>query len=128
VSAVWAGLLTFLVPAAVFSWIAYGIAWLVSLDLNFHRTVELLFSLALVTGLIAVLNASWTRITRTTIRLENLPLAWRGRKAALISDVHLGHVRSAWLGKFGGKNQTQFSSPVICTTVQPSMRSKRQRL
>jgi predicted MPP superfamily phosphohydrolase len=41
-----------------------------------------------------VLNAGWTRVTRTTVKLANLPEAWRGRKAALISDVHLGHVRN----------------------------------
>ena len=28
------------------------------------------------------------------MRLANLPKAWRGRRAALISDVHLGHVRN----------------------------------
>ena len=28
------------------------------------------------------------------VRLANLPEAWRGRKAALVSDVHLGHVRN----------------------------------
>src|SRR5713226_340274 len=33
-------------------------------------------------------------ITRTTVRLANLPAAWHGRRAALISDVHLGHVRN----------------------------------
>jgi uncharacterized protein len=45
-------------------------------------------------GLYGVFNASWTRITRITVRLANLPAAWRGRTAALISDVHLGHVRN----------------------------------
>jgi predicted MPP superfamily phosphohydrolase len=34
------------------------------------------------------------RITRLTVRLANLPAAWHGRRAALISDVHLGHVRN----------------------------------
>jgi predicted MPP superfamily phosphohydrolase len=28
------------------------------------------------------------------VRLANLPAAWRGRTAALISDLHLGHVRN----------------------------------
>ncbi|MBV8053123.1 MAG: metallophosphoesterase [Acidobacteriaceae bacterium] len=28
------------------------------------------------------------------MRLANLPEAWRGRRAALISDLHLGHVRN----------------------------------
>ena len=49
---------------------------------------------AVLAGLYGVFNASWTRITRTTVRLANLPAAWRGRRAALISDVHLGHVRN----------------------------------
>src|SRR6202163_1114717 len=31
---------------------------------------------------------------KTTVRLANLPAVWHGRKAALISDVHLGHVRN----------------------------------
>jgi len=93
-SAVWMGMLTFLFFAAVFSWIIFGVARLAGLDVNFHRIVELLFAVAAVTGLFGVLNASWTRITRTTVRLANLPVAWRGRTAALISDVHLGHVRN----------------------------------
>jgi len=29
-----------------------------------------------------------------SVRLENLPETWRGRTAALISDLHLGHVRN----------------------------------
>jgi hypothetical protein len=62
--------------------------------MNFHRTVQFLFTAALALGVYGVFNASWTRITRTTIRLANLPDAWRGRTAALISDVHLGHVRN----------------------------------
>jgi len=93
-AAVWLGMLTFLFVAAVSSWIIFGVARVAGLDLNFHRMVELLFGAAVVVGLYGVFNASWTRITRTTVRLANLPAAWRGRKAALISDVHLGHVRN----------------------------------
>ncbi len=93
-AAIWLGLLTFLFLAAVSSWIIFGVARLAGLDVNFHRTVELLFGIATLTGLYGVFNASWTRITRTTVRLANLPEAWRGRTAALISDVHLGHVRN----------------------------------
>jgi uncharacterized protein len=93
-AAVWMGLVSFLFLAAVSSWITFGVARLAGLDLNFHRTVELLFGAAVVAGLYGVFNASWTRITRTTVRLANLPAAWHGRRAALISDVHLGHVRN----------------------------------
>src|SRR3989441_2657295 len=93
-AAVWVGLLSFLFVAAVSSWIIFGVAQLAGLDVNFHRTVEVLFGVAVVAGLYGVFNANWTRITRTTVRLANLPEAWRGRRAALISDVHLGHVRN----------------------------------
>jgi len=93
-AAVWLGLLTFLFVAAVLSWTIFGVARLAGVSLNFHRVVEVLFGTAVVVGLFGVFNASWTRITRTTVRLANLPEAWRGRKAALISDLHLGHVRN----------------------------------
>jgi hypothetical protein len=93
-AAVWTGLLSFLFLAAVFAWIIFGVARLAGVEWNFHRSVEALFGAALALGFAGVFNASWTRITRTTVRLANLPENWRGRKAALISDVHLGHVRN----------------------------------
>ena len=93
-AAVWLGLLSFLFLAAIFSWFIFGITSLAGMHLNFHRLVQWMFGAALLLGLYAVFNASWTRITRTTVRLANLPESWRGRKAALISDVHLGHVRN----------------------------------
>jgi len=93
-AAVWLGLLTFLFVAALASWAIFGIASLAGQPIHFHRMVEWLYAAALTIGLLGVINAGWTRITRTTVRLANLPSAWRGRTAALISDVHLGHVRN----------------------------------
>src|SRR5579885_474081 len=93
-AAIWLGLLSFLFIAALGSWIVFGISRMVGFDVEFHRIVEVLFGIALIVGIYGLLNASCTRITRATIRLANLPEAWRGRKAALISDVHLGHVRN----------------------------------
>ena len=93
-TAVWMGLVSFLLLAAIFSWIVFGFARLTGLDVHFHRIVEFLFSAAVIAGLYGVFNAGWTRITRTTVQLANLPASWQGRRAALISDVHLGHVRN----------------------------------
>jgi len=93
-AAVWVGLLTFLVAAAVCSWAIFGVARLVGWEIDFHRIVQFLFATAVLAGVYGVFNANWTRITRTTVRIANLPAAWRGRTAALISDVHLGHVRN----------------------------------
>jgi uncharacterized protein len=94
VAAVWAGLLSFLFIAAVCGWMIYAIALFTGLPANFHYLVELLFGVALLAGIYGVFNASWTRVTRITVRLANLPVAWQGRTAALISDLHLGPVRN----------------------------------
>src|SRR6266403_3608217 len=94
ISAVWLGLVSFLFFAAVLSWIVFGIALVAGWHPDFHRVVEVLFGAALLSGFFGVFNASLTRVRRITVRLENLPEAWRGRKAALISDLHLGHVRN----------------------------------
>jgi uncharacterized protein len=93
-AAVWMGLLSFLFLAAVFSWIIFAIAALIGAHLNFHALVQVLFAVGIIVGSFGLFNAGWTRITRIRVRLENLPDAWRGRKAALLSDVHLGHVRN----------------------------------
>src|SRR5208282_1735500 len=89
VAAVWLGLQNFLFPAVLCSWITFGVSRLAGLHPSFHRMVEWMFGVALAVGLYAVVNAGWTRITRTTVRLANLPETWRGRTAALISDIHL---------------------------------------
>ena len=94
ISAIWLGLLSFLFLAAASSWTVYALATLANRNFDFHRTVELLYAVGLAAGIYGLFNASFTRITRISVRLANLPEAWRGRKAALISDVHLGHVRN----------------------------------
>ena len=94
VAAVWLGWLTFLVLAAIPAWIVLGITKLGSLPLDFHRLVEWLFGAAVATGIYAVFNANWVRTMRIRVQLPNLPPAWRGRRVALISDVHLGQVRN----------------------------------
>ncbi len=94
VAAVWFGLLSFLFVAALFTWFTFGVAQVAGLHANFHLIAKVLFGAAAALGIYGVFNASWTRVTRTTVRLANLPEAWRGRKAALISDLHLGHVRN----------------------------------
>jgi uncharacterized protein len=94
VAAVWLGILSFLFFAAIASWLVFAIAWTVRLNVAFHQIVVVLYIIAALVGVAGVLNASLTRTRRITVRLDNLPENWRGRKAALISDLHLGHVRN----------------------------------
>ena len=81
-AAVWVGLLTFLFVAAVSSWMIFEVGTFAGVAINFHRIVEVLFGAAIVVGLYGVFNAGWTRITRTTVRLANLPAAWHGRTSS----------------------------------------------
>src|SRR5258708_28666150 len=130
VAAVWMGVVSFLFLAAVACWIIFGVARLAGLDMNFDRTVELLLGAAVVAGLYGVYNASWTRITRTTVRLANLPAAWHGRRAALISDVHLGDVRNgSFLRRMGGEilkeepDAVFFAGDLYCRTANDAGRA-----
>jgi predicted MPP superfamily phosphohydrolase len=94
IAAVWLGLLSFLFLGAVSSWTFWGITRLAGMNVDFHRIVEVLYGAAALIGFYGVFNAGWTRVRRITVKLENLPEVWRGRKAALLSDLHLGHVRN----------------------------------
>ena len=94
IAAVWLGIVSFLFFAAGASWVVFGVVRLAGVDVNFHVIVEILYAAAVLSGVAGVLNAGWTRIRRITVRLENLPETWRGRTAALVSDLHLGHIRN----------------------------------
>jgi len=55
----------------------------------------MVFGLAFFASAYGFVNAAWIRIKRITVKLPNLPEAWRGRSVALVTDLHLGNVRGA---------------------------------
>jgi len=91
IGAVWLGFLSFLFWAACLCWIVWlGMRLLgISPTPVYFRT---LFALAVVAGIYGLLNARSIRVSRFTVKLENLPESWRGRTALLFSDLHLGHI------------------------------------
>src|SRR5215469_10146689 len=94
-AAAWLGVINFLFFAAVAVWLTASLNTLGHLSWNNGAVVSVWFGIAIAASLWGMINASWTRISRISVRLPNLPDAWRGRKAAMISDLHLGHVRGA---------------------------------
>lgn len=94
-AAAWLGVANFLFFATFGVWLtaevksAAGFAW------PDKTIVAAWFGMAIAAALWGMINARLTRVSRITVRLPNLPKAWRGRKAAMISDLHLGHVRGA---------------------------------
>jgi predicted MPP superfamily phosphohydrolase len=92
-AAVWLGSFSFLFFAAISSWILYGLALLSGASWDKRCITAALFGVAILTSLYGVINAAVVRVKRVTIQLPNLPHQWRGRVAALVTDMHLGHVR-----------------------------------
>ena len=93
VAAVWLGVLNFLFLAVVASWLAYGFVLAIQIAIPGRWIATVFFGAALLVGAWGVINANWVRVRKMSVRLENLPDAWRGRAAVLASDLHLGHVR-----------------------------------
>jgi uncharacterized protein len=95
VSATWLGVLNLCLFAAIGCWCIFSISKLFNLGLSGHSIALALYGLALLTSLGGFLNAAWLRVTRVTVRLLQLPAAWDGKEAVLISDLHLGNIRGA---------------------------------
>jgi uncharacterized protein len=91
-AAVWLGMVNFLFLAACLCWTIYAAARLTGFHVERPALAGTVFGLAILAGTYALANASQVRIKRITVKLPNLPAVWRGRVAALVSDVHLGHV------------------------------------
>jgi uncharacterized protein len=94
VAAVWLGLINFLFLATCLCWIVYLPLLLFGAHLDKRILASAIFGAAFLVALYSVFHASRTSVTRIAIRLPNLPESWRGRTAALVSDLHLGHIRN----------------------------------
>ena len=95
-AAVWLGFLNF------FFWTSL-IVWLVWFSVRlFHVTANpsavrpelsaVVYAIASLAGIYGLFNARVIRIRRIAVQLPNLPANWHGRRAVLISDLHLGPV------------------------------------
>ena len=92
-AAAWLGTFSFLFFASCALWVGYGAAAVAGFPVRQHWAIVYLAA-ALLLSAYGIVNAAAIRVKRVTVRLENLPEAWRGRTATLVSDVHLGHVRN----------------------------------
>jgi uncharacterized protein len=99
VAAIWLGFLN------LFFWasILVRLAWLVISFLHPASNpvasrpllAGVFYGLALLTGIYGLINARIIRTRRIDIQLPHLPAAWRGRRAVLLSDLHLGPINGA---------------------------------
>jgi predicted MPP superfamily phosphohydrolase len=94
-AAIWLGFLNFFLLAAFLAWIVYVASLMLRIPITRPEIASVTFGIAALAGVYGVANAQWTRVKRIAVRLPNLPSTWRGRVAAVVSDVHLGHVNGA---------------------------------
>jgi len=92
-SAIWLGVLSFTFFASVACWFIYVLSMLFGFRADPRSIVVLAFGLAFFASGYGLVNAAWIRVTRLTVNLPNLPEGWRGRRVALVTDLHLGNVR-----------------------------------
>jgi uncharacterized protein len=90
----WLGLLNFVFLAAIATWLVWLALWFAGLRGADVRawTCGSLTTLAVFATFYGLVNARWIRVRRHTVRLKHLPDAWRGRRAVLMTDLHLGNV------------------------------------
>jgi uncharacterized protein len=115
-AAVWMGFLNFLFLAACASWPVWYIVRLAApTQAAAARPVigGALFALALAAGVYGLINARRIRVRRIPVRLPNLPEAWRGRRAVMMSDLHLGNVNGAGFARRMAALATSFEPHII---------------
>lgn len=94
IAALWLGLLNFLF------WASCG-CWLVALPLRWagadssilrHAIAGTLYAAAFAVAIYGLINARHIRKRDVQVSLASLPASWQGRRALLVTDMHLGNV------------------------------------
>jgi uncharacterized protein len=95
-AAVWLGFLNFFFWTSLIVWLVWFALSLFHLAANPGVIRPLLaaafYAIASLAGIYGLFNARAIRIRRIAVQLPNLPVSWRGRRAVLFSDLHLGPI------------------------------------
>jgi uncharacterized protein len=94
-AAIWLGFANFFFLGAGLSWVTwYAIRLFATPDPAVVRPaiVAGYFALAVLAGVYGLFNALRIRVRRVPVSLPQLPESWRGRRAVLVSDLHLGNI------------------------------------
>jgi uncharacterized protein len=102
-AATWLGFLNYLFFAACLSWLAWYVWAASGLSANPLAArpwiAVALAAIAIAASVFGMLNARGVRVRTISVTLPGLPQNWRGRRAVLMSDIHLGHVNGATFSK-----------------------------
>jgi predicted MPP superfamily phosphohydrolase len=94
-SSLWLGVGLTLITAFALAWAAWGFTKIFVHSPSPARLGLAAVALACLYSAYGVWNAYHPRTENLTVRIKNLPPAWRGRKLVQLSDVHLGRILGA---------------------------------
>lgn len=97
-SATWTGIAWNLTLGTVFIWFVDWVARYVAFDMHIAIIALIIYGCAIAYSGYGIWNAQFPRVKKISIKVQNLPQAWHGRKVALLTDIHLGaihHIRFA---------------------------------
>lgn len=98
-AATWLGTLNFFFLASLGCWIVYAGNRLAGLHWQTRGIAITIFGMAIAVAAYGTANSYWLRVKYVDVKFPNLPGPWRGRVAALVSDTHLGPVRTYGFSK-----------------------------
>lgn len=115
-STLWLGVATTLLAVFIASWAIIWISKYFNWQINLTAlgVTALIFSFAY--SAYGIWNAYNPVIKEITVNIKNLPPEWKGRKAAQLSDVHLGHVlRTGFMQKVVDETNAQKPDIIFIT-------------
>ncbi len=96
IASLWLGFLNFFFCASCLAWLLWLAARVTGLPAHVAGVrswiIGTLFSLAVLIGIYGAINARLIRVRHIHLKLPGLPRQWRGRRAVLLSDLHLGNI------------------------------------
>lgn len=95
-AAVWMGFLNYFFWASLICRLLWFALRLAHFPFSFRPHIAaVLYGAATLITLYGLINARILRIRSLTVTLPNLPASWRGRRAVVVSDLHLGSINGA---------------------------------
>lgn len=88
----WLGVGWNLAMAFLVAWLIVGVTKIAGLSFDYRYLVALSIVFAISYSAWGAWNAYNPKITNVTVKIKNLPEAWKDKKAVQLSDVHLGHI------------------------------------
>jgi len=99
VAAIWLGFFSFFFLASLvarLAWFGVRVSHLApNPAMDKPAIAGILYAMAALAGLYGLINARIVRVRQVRVQLANLPEPWRGRRAVVMSDLHLGPINGA---------------------------------